>query len=333
MIRLGISSAGIFVEKGILPRLEKVKNIKVTAISVKHSQDRATILADRFGIKKKYFEFEEILNDADIDAVYICSPNVFHKEMVVAAANAGKHIICEKPLGMNAEECIEMVQICKDNNVKLAVDFCYPRTGAQQKVKQIVDEGTLGEISNLHMSFSLCNFTKEVGGWRCNPKISGGGALMDLVPHLVHLACYILNDTVKSVMAYVSPEKTDEDVEKDSLSMLEFKRGVKVSIDSSFKRCRNHNFTIIGSKGSVYAEGTMGWQTGGKIILQTLTDDFHNEQISFDEDMGIENNFRLFAKAIEEDTVVPATGEDGLHIQMVIDAIYESGKTGKRINL
>ena len=327
MIRLGLSSAGVFVERGVLPRLQDVENVKVAAISDPFQPDRANTLAETFGIELKFDGFQAMIESDAIDAVYICAPNCFHHDLVIAAAQAGKHVLCEKPLSLNAAEGEGMVQACEKHGVKFGIGFCYPHAGPQKKVKQLLDQGTIGDLSHIHLSFNLVSFTKDVAGWRCDPKISGGGPLMDLAPHLVHLACFMADDKVESVMAYVEPPMDENQIETDALVILRFSQGIHATLETSFIRSKTHSYCLTGDKGNIHAEGTMAWQVGGRIILE---EDFKTRDVDFDQLEGIEQEFREFANAIEQDSDLVCDGRIGLHVQTVIDAIYESGRTGKR---
>ena len=327
MIRLGLSSAGIFVERGVLPRLKNVENIQLAAISDPFQPQRANELAETFGIERTFVDFHTMIESSAIDAVYVCAPNCFHHDLVIAAAKAGKHVLCEKPLALNTAQAEEMVRVCQQHGVKLGIGFCYPHAGPQKKIKKLVDDGVIGKLSHIHLSFNLVNFHKEVAGWRCDPKVSGGGPLMDLAPHLVHLACFLSDDKVESVMAYVEPEKDATKVETDALAVLKFRQGVHATLETSFIRSETHAYCATGNKGNIRAVGTMSWQVGGRIILE---EDFQSRDIEFKPLEGIEQEFREFASSIEKKEELLCDGRAGLHVQAVIDAIYESGKTGNR---
>ena len=326
MIRLGICGCGKFVEQGILPLIKDLDNIKLVALFDTRVQ-AARRVAQEFAIPRSFDDFDELIGSDEIDAVYIASPNCCHKGQTIAAANAGKHVLCEKPMGLNAAQCREMLDACRQNQTKLGIGFCYPFGGAQQKVKQLIKENRLGDVSYIHISYNLASYTPENVGWRCDSKISGGGPLMDLAPHLIHLGCFFLDDKAESVMAYVRPEMTESQVETNVNAIIEFSRGRRLAIDTSFVRGNPHNYTVVGTKGEIHALGTMSWRTGGTLVLRDETGD---KAVSFDAVEAIAEEFRLFSAAIEHDEDVPAPGEIGLHVQAVIDAIYESGRTGKR---
>ena len=326
MVRFGFSGCGGFAERAVLPLLQRVENAKAVAACDKRNIDD---VCNKFGLAA-FGSLEEMLESAEIEAVYVCSPNVFHKGQIITAAKAGKHVMCEKPLGLNAQECREAVEVCKASYVKLGVDFCYPLAGAQQKAKQLAQEGAIGEVSHIHISFNLGTYNKETVGWRCDPKMSGGGPLMDVAPHLVHLASFFLEDTAESVMAYVRPPLTDTDIEQDVVAIIEFSRGGRATIDTSFVRGNTHSYSVAGQRGEIRAFNTMCWGAGGELTLICGTEE---QNVSFEPVEGIEEHFRLFSQAIERDESPPIPGEAGLHVQAVIDAIYESGRSAARCDV
>ncbi len=327
MIRFGMCGCGGFIEKAVLPRMRDVENARPVAAFDTSKECLERVCRD-FDIARACTSYAELLSADNVDAVYIASPNVFHKEQVLAAAKAGKHVFCQKPMGLNAAECRDMVRTCRQCGVKLGVGFCYPFGGAQQRAKELIQEGVIGEVSHIHISFNLGTYTRETVGWRCDPKMSGGGPLMDLAPHLVNLACFFLDDKVESVMAYVRPGKTDTEIETDVAALLEFRRGARVSIDTSFLRRNTHNYAIVGTTGEIRAVGTMGWQAGGELSLHLA--DHEREDVPFPSVEHIEQELRLYCRAVEKDQEPPVPGEAGLHAQATIDAIYKSGRTGKR---
>ncbi len=226
MIRFGISGCGGFAEKAILPLIANMPDAQVTTI-YGGSSERLETIKQKFNVNRICGSYDELAGSDDVDAVYISSPNVFHKEQAIAAACAGKHILCEKPLGMNASECREIVDTCHKQAVKLTVDHWSPFAPAQQKVAQLVNEGVIGEVSFLYLSINVGGYSDlSAIGWRADPKKSGGGPLMDLAVHMVDLGCFFLDDKVKSIMAYVRPERTQTQIELD----------VRDSLDKDFEK-------------------------------------------------------------------------------------------------
>jgi predicted dehydrogenase len=326
MIRIGICGCGVFIQRAVLPMMARVGSIEVLA-AFDSDQSLLSKVCHNFQIDHTCGSFEELLNIDGLDVIYIASPNKFHKSQTIAAANAGKHVFCQKPMGLNTAECREMLTICHDKNVKLGIGFCYRFQGAQQLAKELIAQGKIGEVSHINFSFNLGGFTRESVGWRCDRKMSGGGPLMDIAPHIIDLSSYLLDDEVESVMAYVRPGETEDDVETDAVVLMHFSKDIIVSFDTSFVRRNEHYYTITGTMGEIRSAGTMAWQTGGRMTLHRNRE---IEDLSFSNEEHIEKEMRLFCEALESNKKVPVPGEAGLHAQAVIDAIYQSGRTGKR---
>ena len=326
MVRFGVCSCGGFIERTVLPNIAAVGNAEVVA-AYNRSEDRLQRVCDKFGIERRYTQYNDLLKQDDVDAVYIASPNVYHKSHTIMAAEAGKHVFCEKPMAMNARECQQMVDACRHHGVKLGVGFCFPFYGSQQRVKQLVVEGAIGQVSHVHISFNLGTYNKETVGWRCDPKVSGGGPLMDLGPHLVNLACFFLDDQVKKAMAYVHPDKTNDQIELDAVVALEFERGGRATFETSFVRGNVPYYSVVGSGGEIHAVNTTCQTDGGELRL--ITHEKH-ETINFEKQQGIAEQIHLFCRAIEQGSEPAMSGETGLHVQAVIDGIYESGRSGRR---
>lgn len=326
MLRFGMSGCGAFIQKAVLPMLARVDLLQVVAAYDTNQALLEKVCAD-FYIARACASFEELLAAEAVDVIYVASPNVFHKAQVIAAAGSGKHIFCQKPMAMNAVECEDMLAACRKAGVRLGMGFCYRFQGAQQLAKALIASGAIGDVSHIHFSFNLGGFTRQTVGWRCERRLSGGGPLMDIAPHLIDLAAYLLEDRVESVMAYVEEGQADEDVETDAVVMLRCAKGATVSLDTSFVRRNQHQYAITGTQGEIRARGTMAWQSGGQLELYR-----HGqwEQMTFALDEHIETELRLFGEAIEVGSPLPVPGEAGLHVQRVIDAIYQSGRTGQR---
>ncbi len=335
MIRFGMCGCGGFIEKAVLPMmLRSGKAMPVAAYDANAAaRDR---VADAFGIAHRCATYEELLADPDVDVVYVASPNAFHCDQTVRAAAAGKHVFCQKPMGMDAAECERMVRACDDAGVRLGMGFCYRFQGAQEEAKRRIGDGTLGAVTRLDLSFNLGGYNPRTAGWRCDAKLAGGGPLMDLAPHLVDLAAWLLDDTVVSVMAYVDPERTADAIELDACATLLFSRGARASLDVSFVRGNMHNYAIVGRTGQLRAVGTMCWNNElpgigkGRLLLEK---EMGSEPVPFETEEHLEKEMRLFCEALEAGRPVPVSGRDGLAAQRVIDAIYESGRTGRRVDL
>lgn len=335
MLGFGMCGCGGYIERAALPMIEVIPEAQAVA-AYDVSADRVNLCADKFEIPNRCFTFEDLLRIKEVDIVYVATPNALHKPQTIAAAEAGKHVFSQKPLGLNVQECREMIASCKANGVKLGVGFCNRFHGAQQKAVNMVREGVLGDVTYMHSSFNLFGYTVETANWRCDPKLAGGGPLMDLSPHIVDWAAYVFDDVPVSAMAYVRPKPTDTQVEMDVAAIVEFKKGARLAIDTSFNtRLDVPTYQIVGSKGKLSGAGTMVWLTGGEQIGELTWapgwDPVQKLEFSGQEHIGIEMS--LFCQAIMNNTQPPVPGEAGLIAQAAIDAIYESGRTSKRVEI
>lgn len=159
---------------------------------------------------------------------------------------------------------------------------------------------------------------------------------MDLAPHLVDLIYYFSGQEIKSVMAYVDPERNAEQNDNDAYAVMELSNGARAAMDVSFVRGNIHNYTIVGKKGQIRAMGTMCWNNElegigkGEVYLEPFMD---SHKVDYEIVEQLEEEVRQFTGALERGEDVPVNGAYGLKVQRVIDAIYESGRTGQRVFL
>ena len=225
-------------------------------------------VAEQWGWQCHTQDYHELLARDDIDAVDICTPNNLHAQMAIDAAKAGKHILCEKPLGMDAAECLAMIKAVREAGVKHQVSFCYRRCPAIMLARDLVREGKLGRLYHVRASYLqswLCDPQTPMR-WRLRKEVTGSGAHGDLNAHLIDLARHITGDEIVEVCAVaetfnarrpVAPgsAETDEMTVDDALAFLaRFEGGALGTFEAS--RCaqghRNDNRIEVGGQtGSV----------------------------------------------------------------------------------
>ena len=149
-IRYGILSTANIAQKELIPAIERSENAEVTAIA--SLSGKAAEVAKKFNIPKAYDSYEELLDDKDVDAVYIPLPNHLHKEWVIKAAEKGKHVLCEKPTALTVDETKELVKACQDNGVKYMEAFMYQFHTQHDRVKEIIASG---EIQRPHYRYLI----------------------------------------------------------------------------------------------------------------------------------------------------------------------------------
>lgn len=274
-----------------------------------------------------YEDYNELLAQ-DVDAVVICSENARHAELTLKAAEAGKHILCEKPLGLSEEEMLQMIQVCKDQGVQLMTAFpCRYLTSVRQ-AKQAVDVGLVGEI----VAMKGTNRGTMPGGWFLEKEHSGGGAVLDHTVHVMDLMHWFTGSVVEEVYAHAETLFHDTDIDDAGMVHVKFANGVFAVLDPSWSRSRSFptwgdvTLEIIGTQGSltidafaqkndVYSDAAMkaNWSYWGD-----------------DMDIGLVNSF---VDSIIQGKPVQISGEDGYLSARVGLAAYESARTGKPVQL
>lgn len=236
---------------------------------------------DRYGFDEASSDWRTVVARPDIDVVDICTPNNAHAEIAIAAAEAGKHIICEKPLARTVDEARAMAAAVKKAGVIHMVAFNYRRTPAVALAKKYIDEGRIGKILNFRGTY-LQDWSADADGplsWRFQKKIAGSGTVGDIATHVVDLAHYLVGpiDTVNaitstynktrplqqggvdklgaSVKASGDVERGDVDVDDEVISMLKFENGAIGSLEATRNAYGRNNFITLeihGTKGSIH---------------------------------------------------------------------------------
>lgn len=275
-----------------------------------------------------YENFDQIKNNPDIDAVYVITPNALHHDQVIRVAKAGKHVICEKPMALNAKQGQEMIDVCKKANVKLLVGYRMHFEPHTLEIIRMRKEGEFGKILFFH---GLSGFTiGDPGQWRLNRELSGGGSLMDIGIYSINGSRYMIGEDPIWVTAEETkndPVKFKEGIDETIQFQLGFPGGAVASCLSTYSMNNLDRFFLNGQKG--YAElspstgyGPIHGRTNkGEIDQPVVT----HQTVQMDKMAGI--------ILTGEKPIVPVDGEEAVKDLKIIDAIYEAIKTVKKVEL
>ena len=211
------------------------------------SRDQAVSIAwaRKFGIPKAYGAYEALLADPDIDAVYIPLPNELHKPWVLAAANAGKHVLCEKPLTLDLREALALAEHCRKRGVLLMEAFMWRHQERTLRIRQMVQDGNIGELRLIRSSFS---FPIAPEDWRLDPS-RGGGVLWDVGCYGLNTARFFAGEEPNRVRSFARFGPSGVDLGLTVL--LEFPSGVLASIDCSFEQPFRCQYELSGTRGVI----------------------------------------------------------------------------------
>ncbi|MCW3090106.1 MAG: Glucose-fructose oxidoreductase [Ferruginibacter sp.] len=275
-----------------------------------------------------YTNFDKIKDNPDIDAVYVITPNALHHDQVIRVAKAGKHVICEKPMAINAREGQEMIDACNKAKVKLLVGY---RMHFEPKTLEIIRMRKEGEMGKVLFFQGLCGF--RIGDptqWRLNKQLAGGGSMMDIGIYAINGSRYMVGEEPIWVTAQetkTNPEKFKEGVDETIQFQFGFPGGAVASCLSTYNMSNLDRFFLDAEKGFAELLPSTGYgPIRGKTHKGELTQPHITHQtVQMEEMSGI----ILGGKQ----PIVPVDGEEALKDLKIIDAIYLAVKTGKKVDL
>ena len=333
-----IGSGGIAKRRTIPEGIIKARNAQLSAVFDINKQVNAEV-AREYGAEEAA-GINELL-DADIDAVYIATPAHVHAEQVRACAEAGKNVLCEKPLGMTVAEAEGMIELCRQKKIKLGCAFMMRFVSQHREALRLIKEGRLGKPVYARAQLS-CWYPPIKGAWRQNPATGGGGSLIDMGGHCIDLLEMFFG-RISRISCFINNSVHDYKSEDSATAMLFFENGALATVDTFFCIPDNSSknvFELYGSKGSILAEGTIGQGPAGRMtaFLEQHGKDYDAQQArSAAEGLTIEpepvNTYQAeieeFSRAVLEDREPLISGELGLRSQKILTACYESARLGK----
>lgn len=286
----------------------------------------------KYGIPEKncynYDNYDEVKNNPDIDAVYIITPNALHKDAVLRVAQAGKHVICEKPMGLNAAEGQEMVDACKKANVKLLVGYRMHFEANTLEIVRLRKEGAFGKVLFFQglSGFRIGNPNQ----WRLNKELAGGGALMDIGIYAVNGARYMIGEEPLWVTAQevkTDPQKFKEGVDETITFQLGFPGGAVASCLSTYAMSHLDRFFLNGEKGFAELQPATGY---GPIKGRTHEGPLNKPHVTH-QTVQMEEMAAIILD--NRKPIIPVDGEEGLRDLRILDGIYRAVREGRKVDL
>jgi glucose-fructose oxidoreductase len=270
-----------------------------------------------------YSNFDEIASNRDIDIVYIVLPNSMHHEFTIRAAKAGKHVICEKPMAMKAQECREMIAVCKENNVGLSVGYRMQYEPHTQELIRMGRDKDFGKI--LHISTGAGWRNTNFNHWKWQQNM-GGGAMMDMGVYPLQAARYSTGLEPISVTAqnFITRQGSFQNVDEVTTFQLEFPGGITANLETGFHAGFNY-LNVFAENGWIKLDPFSGYSG---IKMHTSKGEVKFPQIN-QQAQQMDEDALSFASG----TQPRVPGSEGLKDMIVVDAVKESAKTGSRIEI
>jgi predicted dehydrogenase len=324
---MGLGSYGTRVAEA----MKESKRARLVGV-ISGTPSKVTDWQSKYGIPDKncynYENFDQIKDNPDIDAVYVITPNALHKDQVIRVAKAGKHVICEKPMAINAKDGQAMVDACKAAGVQLLIGY---RMHFEANTLEAIRMRKSGELGEVKFFQGLSGFViGDPTQWRLNPKLSGGGAMMDIGIYSINGARYLLGEEPIWVTAQetkTDPVKFKEGIDETIQFQMGFPSGAVASCLSTYAMNGLDKFFLNGSKGWVEMQPSTGYgpikgtTSKGPLELPHVT----HQAVQMDRMAAI-----LFDGAKPE---VPVNGEEGVKDMKIIDAIFAAVKSGEKVSL
>jgi len=322
-VKWGVLGAARIAEKAVIPAILQTPGCVLEAVASR-DREKARRFFSLFQPAKTYDTYTQLLNDREVDAVYVPLPNALHKEWVTNALLAGKHVLCEKPLALNPLDAREMFRVARGTGKILMEGFAYIHNPLIEHLRKALQTGEIGEIRHLMTSFSF-DLSKRPKDIRWSREL-GGGAVYDLGCYLVHLARYLTEKepTVAHAVASLHPV---EGVDLSATALLRFDRGPTMSFHVSFEQSRRMFFEAQGTRGALYTERPFN-ETG------TLTYTVVKEEGSRTFQVESPNNYALeiahFNATIRAEVTPVISEEDSVHNAAILTSILERVGYGTR---
>jgi predicted dehydrogenase len=334
-VRIGIVGCGI--GSAHVRSIAKCADAEVAALC-DIDKARADKLASEHDIPSVFTDYQDMLAQDGIDAVIVATPNKFHAPIAIAAFEAGKHVMCEKPLAINAVEGKAMVEAGKKSGKLFMMGFNNRFRGDSQLLKKYIENGELGEIYYAKTGWVRRKCLNWISGWFAQKDLAGGGPLIDIGVHVLDLALWLMgNPKPVSVMgsAYskLGPKIFAErgmnyEVEDLAAAFVKLDNGATVVMEASWQ---SHV-----AKEQIYTQ-LVGTEGGAEFDPLRIYKDQHGTAVDiqpqFEQLAGHEMEIKHFVACIKGECECISTGEHGLHVTQILDAIYESTRTGRSVDV
>ena len=332
-----IVGLGTLALNQILPAFGKSKYCRITAL-VSGDREKSRKIAGQYGIPDRslydYKTYDQLAQNPDVQVIYIVLPNSMHAEFVLRGAKAGKHILCEKPMSTNVKDCERMIAACKAANVKLMIAYRQQYEPMNRQIIKMIKEGKLGTVK----TFVATNGQNQgdPSQWRQKLALAGGGCLPDVGIYCFNAARFLTNEEPSEAVAFTTQPKDDprfREVEETCGFTLRFPSGLIATCTTGYGVHRTQFLRVEGDK--AWAELSPAFAYTGLKLKTNKTEDGHNvlSEPSIEEKDQFALEMDHMALCVQKNLQPHTPGEEGLHDQRILDALYESARTGKAVKI
>ncbi len=329
-INWGILGNATIARKCVIPAIFSSANGRLHALASRHLK-KAVALAEKYNITQLYADYESVIDDKQVDIVYIPLPNHLHKEWTVKALEAGKHVLCEKPLACNTAEAIEMTDVASKKGLHLMEALMYRFHPRSRAIHKMVSQGKIGAPRLVRASFCFhmeehILKTKENG----RLKKRGGGALLDVGCYGVSVARWMMGEDPERV--YATAHFNSEGVDIHTVGVLYFGHGGLATVEASFISSLQQTYTVVGEDGSIELphNAFIPWEKDATYVHRGRHDEIGTQEVI----PGVDE-YRLMVEHFS-DVVIHGSSPliqiyDSIQNMRVLDALAESARSGQMV--
>jgi predicted dehydrogenase len=329
--RVAVIGLGSVAQLVHLPNLVKIKNAEITALA-EINRSRLNSVADKYGIKKLYSDYKQLLTDTEIDAVIIATPTHLHKQMAIDCLNAGKDVLVEKPLARNSSEGIEIIECAKKNNRKLMVGMNLRYRPDSMLIRSLIDAGEIGNPFYIKCGWIRKQSSSEK--WFNKREEAGGGVILDLGVNLIDLALWLADYPKVISISTKNYCHNSKNLEDTSISLIRCENSVTINIEASWSLAEEKDTfytNVYGTKGSIGANPFKLIKVLddeqidlGSTFVETPTEAFKKSYL---------NELKSFIGAIKGLNPVFSSGEEALQLMQIAEAMYKSAEKDQEIKI
>ena len=320
----GLVGASTIAREWMIPAIKAQAEARVVAVTG-GDPDRVERYAAEQGIPRAHPTLEALLADPEVDAVYVSTTNEKHRDATLAAARAGKHVLCEKPLALSLADAREMVAACREVGVVMGTNHHLRNAVTHRTVRRLVAEGAIGRPLAARV-FHAVYLPAHLQGWRIDRPEAGGGVILDITVHDADTLRFVLDDEAEEATAVTASQGMAQfGLEDAVMGVVRFRSGVLAQFHDAFTvRHAVTGFEVHGTGGSLYGEDVMTQQPVGRVHLRR---EGRREEI----DVGVPENLyersvRLFTAAVRGEGQPAASGEDGVRSLALALAAQQSAE-------
>jgi len=309
-----------------MPGFALAQNCRVTALS-RRSMGKALESARQHNIPLAFDSAEELCRSAEVDAIFVTTPNACHLADVLVAVACGKPVLCEKPMGVNADQCRKMVEGARNAGILLGVAQVFRFEESAAWLRQRVAAGQIGRIVFARSEFSFPGGPGHSRAWINDLAVAGGGPIADVGVHCIDSLRYILGDEVVRVSARGIQDGGSGELEAAAVLTLEFSRGTLGTVLVSFRAEYRTPLELVGETGVLRGDDVLNVEHPIALELRRAGSVAETEPVS--NQYAYAKQVDAFAAAVEGRAKFPVPGEEGWQNQVILDAAYRGLKSGK----